>query len=85
MATNVATVEKVSATQPVLSHDDILADDSVSNVTSTTSRGSRSSLAKARAKKAALITKQRRQAERVALEQQNIHAEEQLEQQQVAL
>ena len=75
--------EKVSATQPGLSHDDIRANDSVSHVTSTTSRGSRSSLAKTRAKKAALLAQQKRQAERVALEQQKLQAEVQLEEAEV--
>ena len=83
MATNVITDEKVSASQPGLSHDDIRANDSVSHVTSTTSRGSRSSLAKTRAKKAALLAQQKRQAERVALEQQKLQAEVQLEEAEV--
>ena len=85
MATNVTTQEKVSASQPGLSHDDIRANDSVSHVTSTTSRGSRSSLAKTRAKKAALLAQQKRQAERVALEQQKLQADVQLEQHEVEL
>ena len=85
MATNVTTGEKVSASQPGLSHDDIRANDSVSHVTSTTSRGSRSSLAKARAKKAALLAQQKRQAERVALERQKLQAEVQLQEAEVQL
>ena len=57
----------------------------MSHVTSTTSRGSRSSLAKARAKKAALLAQQKRQAERIALEQQKLQAEVQLEEAEVQL
>ena len=85
MATKISTEEKVSASQPGLSHDDIRANDSVSHVTSTTSRGSRSSLAKTRAKKAALLAQQKRQAQRVALERQKLQVEVQLEEQEVKL
>ena len=58
MATKISTEEKFSASQPGLSHDDIREEDSLPNVTSTTSRGSHSSLAKTRAKKAALLAQQ---------------------------
>ena len=62
-----------------LTEDDIRPGDSPSNVSTSTnaSKGSRTSLAKAKAKKAALLAKQKRQAERLALEQQKLQLEAQ--------
>ena len=62
-----------------MQEDNIRPGDSASNVTTSTnaSNGSRSSLAKAQAKKAALIAKQKRQSERFALEQQKLQLEAQ--------
>ena len=82
MSTTVINDDRLGVLRPGLSPDDLRAGDSISNTTTSTwsSRGSRSLLAKAQAKKAALIAKQRRQAERVALEQQKLQVEEKLEQ-----
>ena len=82
MSTTVITDDTLGVLRPGLSPDDLRAGDSISNITTSTrsSRGSRSPLAKTQAKKAALIAKQTRQAERVTLEQQKLQVEEQLEQ-----
>ena len=71
MATKVIADDEPGASRPGLSLKEIRAEDRASNVAGslTTSRGSQSSLAKTKAKKAALIAKQKRHSERVALEQ----------------
>ena len=74
MATKIVIEDHIDPPHKGLTQDDITADDSASNVTTSTrtSKGSQSSLAKTRAKKAALLAKQRRQTERMAIEQQRI-------------
>ena len=85
MSTTVITDDKIGVLHRGLSHEDLRAGDSITNVTtnSRTSRGSRSShagtsnevrslLAKVQAKKALLIAKQRQLKERVAIEQKRL-------------
>ena len=74
MATKLVIEDHIDPPHQGLTQDDITADDSVSNVSANTrtSKGSRSSLAKTRAKKAELLAKQRRQTERVALERKKL-------------
>ena len=92
MSTTVITDDAIGVLHSGLSHHDLRAGNSIFNVTmnartsrsshARTSKGVRSLLAEAQAKKAALIAKLKRLKERIALEQQKIHEEEELEQQQ---
>ena len=74
MATRLVIEDHIDQPHKGLTQDDIKAEDSASNVSANTrmSKGSHSSLAKTRAKKAELLAKQRRQKERNALEQKKL-------------
>ena len=85
MATRIVIEDHIDPPHQGLTQDDIKAEDSASNVSANTrtSKGSRSSLAKTRAKKAELLARQRRQAERVALEQKKLQLEAEAEHQKI--
>ena len=82
MATKLVIEDHIDQPHKGLTQDDITADDSASNVTANTrtSKTSHSSLAKTRARKAALLAKQRRQTERVALAQNQLQLEAEAQQ-----